>query len=83
MSDPIVSTSLLARNIPEHLEHVIAARGDAPAICSDDSTLSYSEWNRQANRLAREILAHSPDPNEPIGLVFGFGTAGIVAMLAA
>ena len=54
------------QSIPERFEKIVRLYPDRIAIKLGDQTLTYTELNRQANRLARSIVEQQGDPAEPI-----------------
>jgi len=71
-------TSTLFQQVEEHARR----RPDAPALVSDDIALSYSEFNRRANQLARLLRNHGVTPGDRVGLCLERSVETIVTLLA-
>jgi len=57
------------RVLPTVIDEQAVALGDAPALLSDLSCMSYRELARRSNRYARWALAQGLGPGEPVGLL--------------
>lgn len=87
--DPTAGTSRFARFPSEELEQSIPARFERQAclypeqiaIADAESTLTYRELNRLANRIARAVLAVRGEGAEPVALLVGNGVPVVAAML--
>jgi long-chain acyl-CoA synthetase len=51
---------------PQSLEHWAATTPDKPAIIEGDRTLTYAQWNHQADRLAHGLRAYGVDAGDII-----------------
>ncbi len=71
------------QSIPERFEQVVAARPDAPAVCTPERSLTYDALNRAANRLAAAIHARHGDSEEVVALLLDQGEDAVTAILAA
>ncbi len=71
------------QSIAERFERVVAARPDAPAVCTRELTLSYEALNRAANRLARSIHARLGGDEEAVAILLDQGVDAVIAILAA
>ncbi len=54
---------------------------DAPAVVFEGRSLSYAELSRQANQLARALVARGVAPEEPVGLSVERSDRAVVAIL--
>lgn len=70
-------------SIPAYFERIARLHADRIAIQTGEAALSYSEVNRQANRVARTLIARLGKENEPVALLLEHGAAPIVAMFGA
>ncbi|GAA4994431.1 amino acid adenylation domain-containing protein [Pseudonocardia tropica] len=61
----------------------VRSRPDAEAVVCRDRSLSYAELDREANRLARALLAAGVGPESPVAVLLGRDVEMVVAMLAA
>ncbi|MDG4857631.1 amino acid adenylation domain-containing protein [Streptomyces sp. T-3] len=68
--------------LPDLLSAQVARAPDAPAVTHNGATLSYGELDRQANRLARELIEHGAGPETLVALALPRSTETIVALLA-
>ena len=71
----------LEQSIPQRFERQVAARSNQPAVRSEGVALTYSELNRQANQIARELLAGSAAANERVALLLPHDNSIIAAIL--
>jgi len=69
-------------SIPARFEKIVRMYPERVAVKSKTQTISYSELNRAANRLARIILTRRGDGPEPVGLFLADGADVIIAHLA-
>ena len=69
-----------AQTIPARFEEQVAARPDAPAVVTDETTLSYRALNEAANRVARSIVARCTH-SDSVAALMGQGASVIVAMI--
>ena len=69
-------------SIPARFEKIVRMYPERVAVKTKTQTLSYSELNRAANRLARIILARRGEGPEPVGLFLMDGAHVIMAHLA-
>ncbi|MFF9641818.1 amino acid adenylation domain-containing protein [Kitasatospora aureofaciens] len=63
-------------------ERAVAAAPDAPALEAGDITLSYTELDEQANRLAAELVARGIGPERTVALALPRGGELVLAVLA-
>nr|APD71995.1 non-ribosomal peptide synthetase 4 [Streptomyces sp.] len=54
----------------------------APAVLSDDLTLSYAELDIRANRLAHRLIAHGAGPERLVAIMLDRSAETVVALLA-
>jgi amino acid adenylation domain-containing protein len=71
----------IEQSIPDRFEKIVRLYPDRLAIKSEDQSLTYSDLNRAANRIAAEILVREDDRKQPIALLFEPGTSAICAIL--
>ena len=69
------------RSIPERFEKIVQMYPDRLAVKMGDQSVTYSELNAMANRLACVILDQRGSEAEPVGLLFEKGVSQIAAML--
>ena len=67
MTAPIAANP--TRTLPAIIDELAARHGEAPALVSDDETLSYRALAARANRYARWALAHGVAKGETVGLL--------------
>lgn len=72
----------IEQSIPERFEQQVAKYPDRLAIKTQRYSLTYSELNQQANRIAHAILAQRKRAEEPIVLLLEHDAPVIAAMLA-
>ena len=72
----------LEQSIPARFEKIVREYPHHPAVESDDEILTYAELNARSNRLARAIAKRAERNVHPVALLFGKGSAQIIAMLA-
>ena len=70
-------------SITRRFEQQVREHPERMAIEDCDSTLTYGELNRLANRLAHAILAECGARSEPVALLVGDGVPVVSAMLGA
>jgi len=73
-------------DLPMHrsFERVVATAPERIALSCEDRTLSFSELDAQANRIARLLIEHGVGVGEPVGLMLGRGVpfvAGVLGIL--
>ncbi|OKI02484.1 hypothetical protein A6A06_15750 [Streptomyces sp. CB02923] len=68
--------------LPRLFEDRAATTPDAPALVSDDRTLTYAELNASANRLARLLAARGAGPESVVALALPRTPAMVTAVLA-
>lgn len=61
----------------------VAERPDAVALVSQATLLSYADLDRRTRKIARQIRAINPKPEQPVGLVLPRGETFVVGLLAA
>jgi amino acid adenylation domain-containing protein len=69
------------RSVPERFERQVLLYPDKTAVADSESTLSYRELNRLANRIAYAVLALRGAGPEPVALLLGSGVPVVAAML--
>ncbi|MEJ2140341.1 MAG: amino acid adenylation domain-containing protein [Gammaproteobacteria bacterium] len=62
-------------------ERQVALNPDSPAVSCGDVTISYAELNRQANRLAAELIGAGVVADSPVGLSMARSADLIVGLL--
>jgi amino acid adenylation domain-containing protein len=72
----------IEQSIPERFEKIVRTYPDRVAVKTENHTLTYDALNRVANRIARAILEHLGDGEEPVALLFEHGAFLIAAILA-
>ena len=70
------------QSLAETVESRVREGADRVAVCTRLRTLTYGELNRDANRLARALVALCGPSAEPVALLLGEDTRLITAMLA-
>ncbi|MEU6996548.1 non-ribosomal peptide synthetase [Streptomyces sp. NPDC046465] len=68
--------------LAELLERRVKDGPDGTALVSAEETLTYDEFNRRANRLARVLLAHGAGPERLVALALPRSVDMVVATLA-
>ncbi|WP_269078843.1 non-ribosomal peptide synthetase [Pseudomonas syringae] len=68
--------------VHQHFEAQVLQRPEAIAVQVDGLSLSYRELNRQANRMAHQLLAQGIQPNDRVALLMERGPALVIGMLA-
>src|SRR6266508_939256 len=71
-----IDQSLCAR-----FEQQVASHPNRPAVVSTNWQFSYSELNKVANGIARAVLSHLGESEEPVALLFEEGAFIIAAVL--
>jgi amino acid adenylation domain-containing protein len=74
---PIADTGL-----PELFEAQVARTPDAPAVISDDTTLTYAELNARANRLAHHLIERGAGPEKIVAFALSRSVQLVIAVLA-
>ncbi|GAB2858126.1 non-ribosomal peptide synthetase DhbF [Actinoallomurus bryophytorum] len=74
---PVADTAL-----PELFEAQVARTPDAPAVVSDDTTLTYAELNAHANRLAHHLIERGAGPEKIVALALPRSVRLVIAVLA-
>ncbi len=69
--------------IPRRFEKQVRRYGDATAVRSRGESLTYSELNETANRIAHAILEHIGEGEEPVALLLDQTARTIAAILGA
>jgi len=70
------------RSIPELFAHHVERTPDAVALIAGDRILTYRQLDREANRLARRLLAAGLEPDAPVGVFLERSPELIVTLLA-
>jgi amino acid adenylation domain-containing protein len=71
----------IEQSIPERFEKIVALYPNRIAIGTPEETLSYSQLNARANRLAQAIVSKHGSKQQPVGLILAKGLPLIVAAL--
>ncbi|OJZ76148.1 hypothetical protein BRW65_01580 [Mycobacterium paraffinicum] len=71
MSDGTTDNAL---TVPAWLRDLSSRHGPNPAICAEDSSLTYAELDSASRALARGLLARGVGKGTRVGLLFGNGT---------
>ncbi|HTN70766.1 MAG TPA: non-ribosomal peptide synthetase [Methylomirabilota bacterium] len=69
------------QSISARFEQEVAWYSDRPAVVSAELQFTYAELNRVANGIARAILSHLGEGEEPVALLFEEGAFIIAAIL--
>jgi amino acid adenylation domain-containing protein len=69
------------QSIPARFEQQAARYPDRLAVVSADLQFTYAELNRVSNRIARAVLSHLGEGEEPVALLFKHGAFLIAAIL--
>jgi non-ribosomal peptide synthetase component F len=69
------------QSIAGRFEQQVAQHPDRLAVVSAESQLTYAELNQVANRIARAVLSHLGEGEEPVALLFEEGAFIIAAIL--
>jgi amino acid adenylation domain-containing protein len=72
----------IERPIAERFERIAAEQPDSPAIVTPERVWTYGELNREANRLARAILATGAAPDRFVALFLHHGYSQVVGLMA-
>ncbi|MER5362926.1 amino acid adenylation domain-containing protein, partial [Streptomyces sp. NPDC002785] len=67
---------------PAMFEAQVARTPDAPAVMSDDGSLSYAELNERANRLAHHLIGRGVGPERIVALLLPRSVDIVIAQLA-
>ncbi|MCF4140797.1 amino acid adenylation domain-containing protein [Streptomyces sp. Tue 6430] len=70
------------RTFPALFEARVARTPDAPAVVSDEGSLSYAELNERADRLAHHLIGHGVGPERIVALLLPRSVDIVVAQLA-
>src|SRR5712692_7533435 len=73
--------SAIDQSISARFEQQVARYPDRLAVVTPERKLTYTELNQLANRVARAILAHLGEGEEPVALLFEQGAFIIAAIL--
>jgi amino acid adenylation domain-containing protein len=73
--------SAIDGSISARFEQQVARYPQSLAVVAGESQLTYTALNRLANRIARAILAHLGEGEEPVALLFEHGAFVIAAIL--
>jgi len=71
------------RSLVDNFERQVARVPDRVAVADAARTLTYADLDREANRIARALLAVSPERGETVGLLLGHEAAMIAAIWGA
>src|SRR5262245_7149274 len=77
-----VEARVVEGSIAACFEALVGRDPDRAAVRMPGQVISYASLNRDANRLAHEILARDPGGQGPVALVVAPGVGAITAMLA-
>ncbi|HEX5716256.1 MAG TPA: condensation domain-containing protein, partial [Thermoanaerobaculia bacterium] len=81
-NDTALAPSLETGLVHERIARRAAERPDALAVASEDTTLTYAELNRRANRLARHLRSLGVGPEVRVGVHLGREPELLVALVA-
>jgi non-ribosomal peptide synthetase component F len=73
----------IEQSIPARFEKIVRRHADRLAIKMGEQSLTYTQLNRRANRIAKEILERRGDKREPVTLLFEQGVEAVCAILGA
>ena len=73
----------IEQSIPERFEEIVAQYPGRIAIKTKDKSLTYSELNQAANRIAHAILDKHGEGNYPVAILIEHGAEVLVAILGA
>jgi amino acid adenylation domain-containing protein len=73
----------IEQSIPERFEKIVAQYPGRIAIKTRDKSLTYSELNQAANRIAHAILDKHGEGNYPVAILIEHGAEVLVAILGA
>ena len=68
--------------VHECFEAQVRAHPDAPAVTFEDVTITYAEFNRQANQLARRLRERGVSANGHVGVLMERSLELIIALMA-
>ena len=68
-------------SIPERFEKIVKQYPDHTAIKIGEGSVTYSDLNAMANRVARALLAQGTSEDKPVALLFDKGVEQIAAMI--
>ncbi|MFC1715410.1 AMP-binding protein [Candidatus Poribacteria bacterium] len=71
----------IEQSIPERFEKMVAKYGNRLAVKDESHELTYDELNKRANRIARAILEHRDEGQEPVALLLPDGVPMISGVL--
>ena len=71
------------QSIPQRFEQVVRLHGSRVAVKCGDVALTYDELNRQANRMARALLAQHLPPGMPVAILLSHDIGPLVSLLGA
>src|ERR1043166_819622 len=71
----------IEQSIPERFEKIVRRYPERIAVKTHNHTLTYDDLNKAANRIARAILAHVGESEEPVALLLEHGAFIIAAIL--
>lgn len=69
-------------SIPERFEKMVDLYPERVAIKYGETSLSYNEFNKKSNQLARLILKHNELASEPVAFLLDIGIKPILAIFA-
>ena len=81
LSSKLFPRDELEQSIPARFEKVVRRYPDQIAIKSGNQSVTYSQLNAMANRVARSIVARRGTEPEPLGVLIAKGVEQIAAML--
>src|ERR1043166_3791698 len=71
----------IEQSIPERFEKIVRRYPERIAVKTHTRTLTYDGLNKAANRIARAILTHVGEHEEPVALLLEHGASIIAAIL--
>jgi amino acid adenylation domain-containing protein len=72
----------LSNLIHQLFEEQVAARGESVALIDDSESVTYTELNARANRLARHLKEHGVGPDLLVGILLERSAEMVVGLLA-
>ncbi|MFF8774153.1 amino acid adenylation domain-containing protein [Kitasatospora sp. NPDC015120] len=76
-----MNTAIAVGRVVELIEAQVDAAPEAVAVVAEGARLSYGELDRQANRIARRLIALGVRPDRPVGVMLPRGPELLPALL--